>query len=168
MFVATLDQPLNVRNAREGDRLSLTIKDAPNEFRDATIEGYVTTAPTRVSTRTGLSVAFDRLRLRDGRTADFAGSIQGIRDANGRSIPFDRAENVDNDDRTQQAIQRGAIGAAIGAVLGAVIGGGKGAAIGAVVGAGGGAGTVLIDTQTQPDLPRGTEFTIRSDTAEFP
>jgi hypothetical protein len=168
IFVATLDQPLNVRNAREADRLSLTVKDAPNEFRNATIEGYVTTAPTRVSSRTGLSVAFDRLRLRDGRTADFAGSIRGIRDANGRSIPFDRAENVDNDDRTQEAIQRGAIGAAIGAVLGAVVGGGKGAAIGAVVGAGGGAGTVLIDMQTQPDLPGGTEFTIRSETTEFP
>jgi hypothetical protein len=50
----------------------------------------------------------------------------------------------------------------VGAVIGAVTGGAKGAAIGAVLGGGAGAATVLIGDQRSTDLPRGTEFTIRS------
>jgi outer membrane lipoprotein SlyB len=69
---------------------------------------------------------------------------------------------VDSHDQHHDVIQRGAIGAAIGAIVGAVAGGGKGAAIGAAVGAGGGAATVLIGGQRETELPRGTEFTIRS------
>lgn len=164
-FVATLDESLNVRDARDGDYISMRVQDGPSEFRNATIEGYVTAEPTRASTRAGLSLAFERIKLADGRVADFSGTIDGIRDPNGRNIAFDRAEGErDNGERSDQAIQRGAIGAAVGAILGAVVGGAKGAGIGAAIGAGGGAGTVLLDTQSQQSLPRGTRFTIRSDT----
>jgi hypothetical protein len=166
-FVATLDDSLSLRDARDGDYISLRVQDGPSQFRNATIEGYVTTEPTRASSRAGLGLAFERIKLADGRVGDFSGTIDGIRDPNGRDIAFDRAEaDRDNTDRSDQAIQRGAIGAAVGAVLGAVIGGAKGAGIGAVLGAGGGAGTVLIDNQSQ-QLPRGTRFTIRSDTFDM-
>jgi hypothetical protein len=168
MFVATLDETLNVGDARDGDYISMRVQDGPSEFRNATIEGYVTSEPTRASTRTGLSLAFERIKLADGRVADFSGTIEGVRDPNGRDIAFDRAEaNRDNGERSDQAIQRGAIGAAVGAILGAVVGGAKGAGIGAVIGAGGGAGTVLLDAQSQRSLPRGTRFTIRSDTFDM-
>jgi len=166
-FVAILDESLNVRDARDGDYISMRVEDGPREFRDATIEGYVTTEPTRASTRSGLSLAFERIKLADGRVADFSGTIDDVRDPGGRSIAFDRAESGrDSGDRSDQAIQRGAIGAAVGAVLGAVVGGAKGAGIGAAIGAGGGAGTVLLDNQSQT-LPRGTRFTIRSDTFDM-
>ncbi len=167
-FVATLDDSLNLRDVRDGDYISMRVEDGPSEFRNATIEGYVTTEPTRASSRSGLGLGFERIKLADGRVADFSGTIDAIRDPSGRNIAFDRAEaNRDNtNDRSDQAIQRGAIGATVGAILGAVVGGAKGAGIGAAIGAGGGAGTVLLDNQSQT-LPRGTRFTIRSDTFDM-
>lgn len=167
-FVATLDDSLNLRDVRDGDYISMRVEDGPSEFRNATIEGYVTTEPTRASSRSGLGLGFERIKLADGRVADFSGTIDAIRDPSGRNIAFDRAEaDRDNgNDRSDQAIQRGAIGATVGAILGAVVGGAKGAGIGAAIGAGGGAGTVLLDNQSQT-LPRGTRFTIRSDTFDM-
>lgn len=164
IFEATLDEALDLRNAREGNRIVLRITDGPSQFRNATIEGYVGAPPTRSGNRTALAIDFDGIRWPDGRTSDFYGTIDSIRDANGRAIDFDRAGN--DDSRGDTAVKRGAIGAAIGAVIGAVVGGGKGAAIGAAVGAGGGAGTVLIDGQNAANLPRGTQFTIRSGTVD--
>ena len=111
----------------------------------------------------GVSIAFTQIRLADGRSADFAGTVESVRGPNGEPISFD-GENVGDRADRDQAVHRGAIGAAVGAVIGAIAGGGKGAAIGAVVGGGGGAATVLLGDQRQLDLPRGTEFTIRSRT----
>jgi len=165
-FVGVLEQPLNLKTAREGDRIRLRVESG-NEFADATIEGYLTSEPSRASNRTGVSIAFDRITLRDGRSGDFDGTIQSVRDPNGKDIPFSEVERADKGDRTNEAVQHGAIGAALGAVIGAVIGGGKGAAIGAAVGAAGGAGTVLIDNPNQTELPRGTAFTIRSETTDI-
>ena len=62
------------------------------------------------------------------------------------------------------ALTRGAIGAGIGALIGALAGGGKGAIIGAAIGGGGAAATVLFDDPSQPQLLRGTTFTLRSRT----
>ena len=95
-------------------------------------------------------------------SSDFAGIVENVRGPNGEPISFS-GENVGSDsNQKEEAIQRGAIGAAVGALIGAIAGGGKGAAIGAAIGAGGGAATVLIGDQRSSDLPRGTEFTIRS------
>jgi hypothetical protein len=167
-FVATLDRAIGARSSRDGDPVTLTVTEGPSEFRNGVIDGYVTLSSASSSdSHRGLGIDFDRIRLSDGRTAAFAGSIDAIRDPDGREIAFDRADPGADQDRTNQAIQRGAIGAAVGAVIGAVIGGGKGAAIGAGGGAGGGAGTVFIDDRSATELPRGTEFTIRSGTIEL-
>jgi hypothetical protein len=162
-IVAVLDQPLNVRTVQPNDRVTLTVRNAPTStLNNAVIEGYVTSVPSQVNSA-GLSLAFNQIRLSNGRTASFAGTVENVRGPNGEPISFD-GEVVDATDPNQrdQAIQRGAIGAAVGAVIGAVVGGAKGAAIGAVVGGGGAAATVLIGNQRSTDLPRGTEFTIRS------
>jgi uncharacterized protein YcfJ len=65
-------------------------------------------------------------------------------------------------DKSSSAVQRGALGAVVGGLIGALAGGGKGAVIGAAIGGGGAAATVLIDNPGQPELQRGTDFTIRS------
>lgn len=161
--VATLDQPLNVRTAQQDDRVTLTVRNAPlPELEGAVIEGYVMSTPSRTNDRTRLSLDFNEIRLRNGRTSRFAGTIERVRGPNGQSIPFDGETARDESSKKDQAITRGTIGAALGAIIGAVAGGVKGAAIGAVLGGGGAAATVLIDDQNQLDLPRGTEFTIRS------
>ena len=161
-LVATLDQAVNLRAAREDDRVTMTVRNAPRaEWEGAVIEGYVIAQPTRENNRTGLSVGFDRIRLRDGRSTEFDGDIERVVGPNGRDITFDGEQTRDSSQR-DDAIQRGAIGAAIGAIIGAVAGGGKGAAIGAVIGGGGAAATVFIDGSNASELSRGTEFTIRT------
>ena len=164
VLVATLDRPLSLRNPTAGSRVTLTVRDgARSEFDGATIEAYVNEEATRTANRSGMALEFDQIRLRDGRTAPFSGTIDRVRDASGNTISVENLpERVDNRDDSDAAIQRGAIGAGIGALIGAIAGGGKGAAIGAAVGAAGGAGSVLIDNSSQNTLESGTEFTIRA------
>jgi hypothetical protein len=164
-LVATLDQPLNAASAREGDRITLTVSNAPTaNLQGAVIEGYVTTLPARSGSQIGVSVDFDQIRLRNGRTGPFLGDIERVVGPNGENIGFNSERVETGNQQRDQAVKRGAIGAAIGAIIGGLAGGGKGAVLGAVIGGGGGAATVLLDNDKSV-LPRGTQFTIRSATA---
>ena len=110
-------------------------------------------------------LSFERIRLRDGRTADFSGYIETVRPVGGEEVRVDvEGEGTieDRDDQTTRTTQRVAIGAAVGAIIGAIAGGGKGAAIGAVVGAGAGAGSVYAQGRDDLELSSGTELTIRA------
>jgi len=162
-LVATLDDALSSENAREGDRFTLTIR-SPSQYQDAVIGGVVTRvkASGRLSGRSEISFDFQTIRLRDGSNHDFDGVIENVRTPDGETIRVNDEGTVEQDSRTEETVQRGAIGAAIGAVIGAIADGGKGAAIGAVIGAGGGAGTVLLGGRDRLDLERGTEVTIIS------
>jgi len=163
VLTAALDQAINASSARQGDRITLTVRNAPRaEWENAVIEGYLVSAPARSGDRTSIQIDFDRIRLRNGRSSDFDGYVTGIRGPNGESIDYNDDPNNNSTSQRDKAVQRGAIGAAVGAVIGAIAGGGKGAAIGAILGGGGGAATVYIDPNKSNDLQRGTEFTIRS------
>jgi hypothetical protein len=116
----------------------------------------------RFSGRSDLSLAFQTIRLRNGSNQDFGAVIENVRTPDGETVAVNDEGTVEQDSRTEETVQRGAIGAAIGAVIGAISGGGKGAAIGAVIGAGGGAGTVILQGRDRLELPRGTELTIIS------
>ena len=162
-LVATLDTALTTRDAHAEDRFSLTIR-SPSQYDGAVIQGSVSTvnASGRVRGRADMALNFESIQMRDGSTYPFAGVIENVRTANGETISVDTAGTLEEKSRTEETIQRGAIGAAIGAMIGAITGGGKGAAIGAAIGAGGGAGTVIVQGRDQLDLPRGTELTITS------
>ena len=117
-------------------------------------------APGRVGGRAEMALNFERIRLRNGRTYQFAGTIESVRGANGDTIGVHKEGTLEDGSQTEKTVQRGAIGAALGAIVGAISGGGQGAAIGAAIGAGGGAGTVIAQGRDQLELARGTEFTI--------
>jgi hypothetical protein len=162
-LLATLNDALSAENAREGDRFTLTIR-SPSQYQDAVIGGLVTgvNVSGRISGRSDLSLAFQTIRLRNGSNQDFGGVIENVRTPDGETIAVNDEGTVEQGSRTEETVQRGAIGAAIGAVIGAITGGKKGAAIGAVIGAGGGAGTVILQGRDRLELPRGTELTIIS------
>ena len=162
-LVATLNEALSTENAREGDRFTLTIR-SPSQYEDAVIGGLVTGANVsgRFSGRSEMSLDFKTIRLRDGSNHDFDGVIESVRTPDGETIRVNDEGTVEQDSRTEETVQRGAIGAGIGALIGAIAGGGKGAAIGAVIGAGGGAGTVIFEGRDRLELERGTEVTIIS------
>jgi hypothetical protein len=162
-LVATLDNALSTRNAHAEDRFTMTTR-SPSQYEGAVIQGTVSSvnASGRLSGRADMALNFERIRMRDGRTYQFAGVIENVRTANGDTISVDNEGTVADNSQTDKTVQRGAIGAALGAIIGAISGGGKGAAIGAAIGAGGGAGTVIVQGRDQLDLPRGTELTITS------
>jgi hypothetical protein len=154
VLTAHLNTPLGSRTSKQGDRFTMTV-DSPAAYRGATLEGVV----TRVNTgggRNELIFDFDQIRTRDGRTQQFAATLNEVRTPNGKVINIDEGSVRTGSSRTTETVQGGAVGATIGAIIGAIAGGGKGAAIGAAVGAGAGAGT-LYTVGSSIDLPVGTE-----------
>ena len=117
----------------------------------------------RVTGRSELTLNFDTIRLRDGRTYSFAGILENVRTPNGDVVQVDNEGAVrDEGSQTNRTVTRTAIGTAVGAIIGAIAGGGKGAAIGAVIGAGAGAGSVYIQGRNELELPTGTEISVRA------
>ncbi|HEY6045507.1 MAG TPA: YMGG-like glycine zipper-containing protein [Pyrinomonadaceae bacterium] len=161
--VAVLDDTLSTRTAAVGDRFTLRVTD-PAEFDGATIEGHVSHLERsgRLTGRSVMTLDFDSIRLRDGRTYQFAGAVEAVRTASGETVRVDTEGTVRDESQTRQTETRAAIGTAVGAIIGAIAGGGKGAAIGAILGAGGGAGSVYVQGRNDLELGRGTEITIRA------
>lgn len=164
LLSARLNQPLSTKNTREGDRFTLNVIE-PGQYRGAVIEGVVARSERsgRVSGRADMTLDFKRIRTRDGRTYNFAGTIDNVSLPSGERVRVDREGNVEEDkSQTSRTVTRSAIGGAIGAVIGAIAGGGKGAAIGAAVGVGAGAGSVFIEGRDDLELPSGAEIAIRA------
>lgn len=161
--VAVLDNGLSSANAREGDRFTATLRQ-PSQYEGATIEGHISNVQRsgRITGRSQMTLNFDSIRLRDGRSYRFAGILESVRTLQGETVRVDNEGSVRDADQTTKTVQRAAIGTAVGAIIGAIAGGGKGAAIGAIVGAGGGAGSVYVQGREDLELDRGTELTIRA------
>ena len=161
--VAVLNNDLTTKSTRQGDRFTMTVRE-PGEYDGAVIEGTVATVSQSgtLTGRSGMTLNFDTIRLRNGQTYRFAGTLTSVRSANGETVRVDNEGSAQGDNQTTQTVTRAGIGTAIGAIIGAVAGGGKGAAIGAAIGAAGGAGSVFVTGKESLELPQGTELTIRA------
>ena len=163
-LVAVLNTNLSTQTARDNDRFTMTVR-SPSQYDGATIEGYVTNVNRagKITGRSDLTLNFDTIRLRDGRTYRFAGILDSVRTPDGQNVRVDNEGAVrEGDSQTTRTVQRATIGTAVGAIIGAIAGGGKGAAIGAVIGAGAGAGSVYVQGRNDLELTTGTEVTIRA------
>jgi YMGG-like Gly-zipper len=163
IVVGTLNDTLSTQTASVGDRFTLRVNQ-PVEFDGATIEGHVAEVQRsgRLTGRSVMTLDFDNIRLRDGRSYRFAGIVDGVNTSNGETVRVDAEGTVRDDSQTRRTEERAAIGTAIGALIGAIAGGGKGAAIGAVAGAGTGAGSVYVQGRDDLNLGRGSEIRIRA------
>ena len=161
--VGTLLTPLSTRTSASGDRFTMRVVE-PSEFRDATIEGHVAgfDRSGRISGRSVMTLDFDTISLRDGRTYQFSGLLESVSTRNGESVRVDTEGTIRDDNQTTRTGERAAIGTAVGAIIGAIAGGGKGAAIGAIVGAGAGAGSIYVEGRNDLDLDRGTQLVLRA------
>jgi hypothetical protein len=165
-FVGTLNEDLSTQRTRVGDPFTLTVRE-PAPLAGATIEGRVARMDRGgpFAGRAAVTLDFERIVLRDGRAADFAGYIEEVRAAGGEDVRVDneaRGGVESGNNQSDRTMERAAIGAAVGAIIGAIANGGKGAAIGAAVGAGAGVGSVYVQGRDDLELPRGTEITLRS------
>jgi hypothetical protein len=161
--VAVLNSGLTTKQTKQGDRFTMTVRE-PAQYEGAVIEGTVGSIDQggRLTGRAGMSLNFDTIRLRNGRTYQFAGVLGSVRTPNGDTVKVDTEGSAQADNQTTRTIQRTAIGTAVGAIIGAIAGGGKGAAIGGIIGAAGGAGSVFVQGKDNLELPTGTELTIRA------
>ena len=160
-LTAQLNNLVTTTATLPGDRFTMNVT-YPDEYRGAVIEGRVARIDKsdRLSGRANVSLEFDTIRMRDGRSYRFAGVIDSVRLANGENVSVTNEGTIRDNNQTTTTVTRAGIGAALGALIGAIAGGGKGAAIGAAVGAGAGAGSVLIQGRDNVELQQGTEFNI--------
>jgi hypothetical protein len=165
MFVeATLDGTLNTKRVREGDRFTATVT-SPREFRGATLYGVITNAERsgRLNDDAEMTLEFDRIELGNGRSYDFAGTVERVRTIDGTELEInDEGEITREDTQTDRTIRRTGIGAIAGAIIGGIAGGGDGAAAGAAIGGGAGAGSVAIQGRRDVELVAGTRLIIRA------
>jgi len=154
VVTARLDNDLDSRTAREGDRFTMTVT-GPSEYRNATLDGSVIRRQD-VNGSDALVFDFDHIRI-NNRSMPFEGTIRSVRTPDGKDIRVTQGAVEDRSGYNAANAEHAAIGAGVGAIIGAIIGGGKGAAIG---GATGGAGTLLIEGPEHLSLRAGSEMTI--------
>ena len=135
---------------------------SPAAYDGAIIEGRVINPERsgRISGRANLSLEFDTIRLRNGRTYRFAGLVDDVTLVNGEKVSVNNEGAVRDNNQTSKTVKRAGIGAGVGAILGAILGGGDGALIGAAIGAGTGAGTVIAQGRDDVELGAGSVVTI--------
>ena len=155
----TLDQSLNAKSNKTGDRFTLTVKEnlvAQNGQvvvpAGSKVHGYITNvrATSDPNDNALIQLAFDRITVNNV-TYTFSADVQEVETRDARAS-------------TSDILRGAAAGAAAGAVLGAIISGAeldnilKGGAIGAA------AGTVISMGRggTTNTLPAGTEIDLRS------
>ena len=158
-----LENEINTKVSQNNDRFRMTVQ-SPDEFRGATIEGYISGVGRsgKVTGRSNVTLNFERITLRNGQTYDFAGYLQSVKDATGKEVKVDTEGTAKGESQTKETAKRGGIGAGIGAVIGAIAGGVKGAAIGAVIGGGAGTASVAIQGNGDLQLGKGSSITVQS------
>lgn len=163
MITGTLENDIDTKASQNNDRFRMTVQ-SPDQFRGATIEGYITgvNRSGKVTGRSQVTFNFQKITLRSGETYDFAGYLQSVTDTNGKTVKVGTEGEARGDSQTKETVKRGGIGAGIGAVIGAIAGGAKGAAIGAIIGGGAGAGSVVVQGKDDLELRQGSSITVQS------
>lgn len=163
MLVALLDNEVNTGVSQNNDRFKMIIQ-SPNEFRGAVLEGYLSGVGRsgQISGRSNVTFNFDRITLRNGQSYAFAGTLQSVKDQNGKDVKVDNEGTARGQSQTKETAKRGGLGAGLGAIIGAIAGGSQGAAIGAIIGGGVGAGSVVVKGRDDLRLLKGSTVTILS------
>jgi hypothetical protein len=163
IVTGVLENTIDTKASQNNDRFKMTVQ-SPLEFRGAVIEGYITGVGRsgRVSGSSNVTFNFETITLRDGKTYDFAGFLQSIKDQNGKPVKVDTEGTAKGNSQTKETAKRGGIGAGLGAVIGAIAGGGTGAAVGAIIGGSVGAGSVIVQGRDDIQLMKGSTITIQA------
>lgn len=155
-----LNDTLSSDDSRVGDRFTATVL-SPSRYRDARVTGHISSIEKsgRVKGRTTMSLAFDSIRLSNGRSGTMRAELISLLSEDSEKV--DEEGEVKSGSRGKQTLKRSGIGAAAGAVVGGIIGGGKGAVVGLIVGGAAGAGSVAIDGSKELEIESGTRMLIR-------
>src|SRR5262249_20219184 len=119
-----LTSRIDSKQSHVGDRFTAEVT-APGPYEGAIVEGHIDklNESGKVTGRTEMALAFDSIRLRDGRSADLTASLEKVIESETVKT-VDEEGNVKTGSRTKDSQTRGAIGAAAGAIIGGIAGGG--------------------------------------------
>ena len=154
-----LNDTLSSKDSRAGDRFTATVL-SPTRYEEARLNGHISSIQKsgKVKGRTTMNLAFDSIRLIDGRTGTVHGYVSHVYGDDGGKA--DSEGGVESGSRGKQTAKRAGIGAVAGAIIGGIAGGGKGAAIGLIVGGAGGAGSLAVQGDKELKLDSGTELLV--------
>jgi hypothetical protein len=140
---------------------------SPNEFAGATLDGRVVRVKRagKVKGSAQLQIAFNSIRMADGRSSPFTATVVEIVDMGNRddSGTVDSEGGVKGRSSTKDDVTKVGASAGVGAILGAIFGGAHGAAIGAAIGGSVGTAGVLTSRGRDLHLERGQQLKIRAE-----
>ena len=160
---ARLNEELNSGEARVGDRFTANVVEPVYSANGvevvpvgSRIGGRVTQVKRAGKRSPGnITVAFDSVRLPNGRTAVINGSLTTMQ---ADDVNADNEGTVKgSSNRKRDAVFIGG-GVGAGAIIGGIAGGGKGAAIGAILGGALGTGARVLEKEKEAEVKSGTEF----------
>jgi hypothetical protein len=160
---ARINEELNSGEARIGDRFTANVVEPV--YAGSGVEvvpvgsriGGRVTQVNRAKKRTpgNITVAFDSIRLPNGRTVVINGSLTTLQ---ADDVNADNEGTVKgSSNRKRDAVFIGG-GAAGGAIIGGIAGGGKGALIGGILGGALGTGARVLEKEKEAEVKSGTEF----------
>jgi hypothetical protein len=112
-LVGVLNNDLSTQNVREGDRFTMTVR-SPGQFEGSIVEGHVMSINRsgRVTGRSEMTLDFETIRMRDGRSYSFAGILESVRTPDGDVVRVDNEGAVRESDQTKTTVTRTAINGA--------------------------------------------------------
>ena len=157
-----LDNQLNSKTARIGDRFTTTVTEPAYAGGvevipvGSKIAGRVQSVQ-RAGRRTpgSITVGFNQVQLPTNKVYAINGSLSSLQADDVNADNEGTVEGKSN--RKRDAVFIGG-GATTGAIIGAIAGGGKGAAIGAILGGGLGTGARVYEREKEAEVKSGTEF----------
>jgi hypothetical protein len=156
---------LSTDASQNGDHFQARVIE-PKEYEGATLEGRVTRVkrPGRAKSNAELQLAFDEIRLTDGRASKVSAQVIEVISGNGSNDvgKVDSEGGVQGRGSGKDDVKKVGVAAGIGAVIGAITGGGVGAAVGATIGAGVGTAGVLSQKGRDIRLSQGQHLRIRT------
>ena len=166
MLTIELQSSVSTDTSQPGDPFQARVV-SPNEFAGATIEGRVVRVKRagKVKGSAQLQLAFNSIRMADGRSSPFTATVVEIVDMGNRedSGTVDSEGGVKGRSSTKDDVSKVGASAGVGAILGAIFGGAHGAAIGAAIGGSVGTAGVLTSRGRDLNLGRGQQLKIRAE-----
>jgi len=157
--------PISTATNKKGDAFSCKVL-TPMQYAGAIVEGHIRNAKRsgKEGKESKLDLAFDKITMPNGASADFAASVIEVFD-NPDVASQGRADNEGTlsgrSIKLKTKIKRAVAGAIIGGIVGGMVGGGQGAAVGAAIGASVGVTTTIAAKGPDLEFSLGTQLTVQ-------
>src|SRR4051794_3378111 len=106
-----INQALSTQPPRTGDTFTMRVT-SPSEYRGAVVNGHLSGVKRsgKLTGRSEMTLNFDRIRLPNGDSYRFAGTLESMRLANGETVNVDNEGTVQEKSQTSKTEKRAAIG----------------------------------------------------------